>query len=133
MLILDTLPLVDFFKDESEITEKIIQKSEENGEKLAISVVTLTELYYILAREKGEEFAKVSIENIKSYAEPLIFNEKISKEAGKLKFKYSGKDPKKGMPLADCIIAATVLENNATLVTPDDHFKKVEGLKICWA
>ena len=53
MLILDTLPLVDFFKDESEITEKIIQKSEENGEKLAISVVTLTELYYILAREKG--------------------------------------------------------------------------------
>ena len=65
--------------------------------------------------------------------EPITVDIKISEEAGGLKFKYSGKEPKKGMPLADCIIAATALKKNASLLTSDSHFKKVEGLKIRWA
>lgn len=133
MLLLDTLPLVDFFKEKSEVTEKVILDSEEGKEELAISVITLSELYYILSREKGEGFASACMENIKPYIETINANEKICEEAGKLKFRYSRKGPKKGMPLADCIIAATAMEKGATILTRDPHFEKIKELKVRWA
>lgn len=131
MLLLDTLPLIDFFKAQSETVRQIILESQDNL-NLAISTVTISELFYILARERDTEFAVSCIENIRSQFVIISVDEQIAQRAGELKFVYSGKGPKKGMPLADCIIAATALENDTTLVTQDDHFKKIEGLKIKW-
>lgn len=131
MLILDTLPLVNFFKGESEIVKRIFLDAEEGNEEVGISVVTISELFYILACEKGMDFAKVCIENIKPHLGLIPVNAEIAEKAGELKFKYAGKG-KKGLPMADAIIAATALENDAMLVTGDGHFKKIKDLRIQW-
>lgn len=131
MLILDTLPLINFFKRESEIVKRILLDAEEGKEEVGISVVTISELFYILAHERGMDFAKVCIENIKPHLGLIPVNAEIAEKAGELKFKYAGKG-KKGLPMADAIIAATALENDATLVTGDGHFKKIKDLKIQW-
>jgi len=132
MLILDTLPIVDFFKTELESIKRIILDAEEGREELGISVVTISELFYILAHDKGMDFSRVCIESIKPYLRLIPVNAEIAEKAGELKFVHSGKHIKKGLPLADCIIAATALESAAILVTRDIHFGKIKGLRIQW-
>ena len=129
MLLFDTLPLVDFFKGQSETVNKIILDSEQGKVKLGISAVTLSELFYILADFRGMNFAKACTENIKSQLEVIPMDAELAEKAGELKFLYSGKG-KKGMPMADAIIAATALMNNAQLITSDPHFDKIKGIKL---
>ncbi len=131
MLLLDTLPLVDFFKEESKAIKNIIIDSENDGKKLCISSVTLSELFYILADFKGTEFAKVCIDSIKIQLDVISVDAEIAETAGDFKFRYSGKD-RKGLPMADAVIAATSYKTGATLVTSDPHFKKIEEISIHW-
>ena len=65
MLLLDTLPLIDFFKMQSETVKNIILDSEQGKIESGISVVTLSELFYILADFRGVGFAKTCVDNIK--------------------------------------------------------------------
>ncbi len=131
MLFLDTLPLVDFFKMHSQAVKDIILDSEQGGEQLGISVLTISELFYILAGFRGIEFAKACTDNIKAQLAVLNVDAQTAEKAGELKFRYAGKG-KKGLPMADAIIAATALELDAALVTSDPHFRKIDGLKIRW-
>ena len=132
MLILDTNSLVDFFKGQAESLNDLFLSVEEGKEHLMISVVTLSELFYILARERGLEFSRACIDIVKAHVESVYLNEEIAEKAGELKFKHSGKELKKGLPLADCVIAATAMEKDATLLTKDPHFKKIKDLKVKW-
>ena len=129
MILLDTLPLVDFFKGQSETVNKIILDSEQGKVKLGISAVTLSELFYILADFRGIYFSKICIENIKAQLEVIPLDAELAEKAGELKFLYAGKG-KKGLPMADAIIAATALINNAQLITSDPHFEKIKGVRI---
>jgi predicted nucleic acid-binding protein len=129
MIILDTDVIIDFFADRSESVAKIIQEFESGELELSISVITLSEVFYIISRKLGDEDAKIIVENIKSWVVMLPVTSEIAEKAGEIKFLHAGKG-KKGMPMADAIIAATALINNAQLITSDSHFDKIRGLRI---
>lgn len=128
MLLLDTKPLVDFFKDQSESVKKIISDSEEADIELAISVITISELFYILSRFGGTDFAAACIDNLKSQLKMEPVTAEIAQKAGEFKFRYAGKE-RKGLPMADAIIAATAFVHGAELVTNDPHFEKIKEIK----
>lgn len=134
-LFFDTRPFSVFFKKETgyEKIESILKDIEENSVNAFISTVTVTELFYIFSRYTNQDFAKTVLDYIRSSNFSIIpVTDGIAELAGKLKFECSGKDIKKGMPLADCITAAAALKTGSTLLTDDDHFKKIKGLKVRW-
>ena len=134
-LVLDTFAFTMFFKKEPGYEEvKALLEDIENNRKTAfISAITLTELFYIFARYKEENFARAVLGYVKSSNIIVIpISGQIAEKAGELKFRYGGRRIKKGLPIADCIIAATALEKDAMLVTSDDHYKKIKNLKIQW-
>ncbi len=129
MIILDTHVLVDFFSDNSEDAEKLIHESESGGLELAVSAITLSEVFYIIAGKAGHETAKISIDTMKAQLNIIPVNAEIAEKAGELKFRYAGKG-KKGMPMADAIIAATAWVHESQLITSDPHFDKVKEIKV---
>ena len=64
MLLIDTGPLLDLFKGTSEVAQATIADAEESGQTIAISVVTMSELLYILARFGGLEFAQKCLRTV---------------------------------------------------------------------
>ena len=50
----------------------------------------------------------------------------IAKYAGLLKNKY------KNIPIGDCVIAATAIENHARILSDDPHFDSIEETKRIW-
>ena len=128
-IILDTLPLIDFLKGESKKIRDLIIKTESEKISLCISAVTISELFYILADFQGIEFSRASIENIKATTLVVNVTAEIAEKAGEFKFKYAGKG-KKGLPMADAIIAASAWKENAVLITTDEHFFKIKEIRV---
>jgi predicted nucleic acid-binding protein len=118
--ILDTKALIAFFNNENgaENVEKILSDVDENKAEGFVSAITLTEIYYLYARERGEDFAKRKIEQIKlSNLMMVEINEEIAIKAGEYKIK--------AIPIADALIAASAYFVGAKVVTDDEHFEKM--------
>mgnify|MGYP001416293877 CR=1 FL=1 len=118
--ILDTKALIAFFNNEkgAENVEKILRDVDENKAEGFVSAITLTEIYYLYARERGEDFAKRKIEQIKlSNLMMVEINEEIAIKAGEYKIK--------AIPIADALIAASAYFVGAKVVTDDEHFEKM--------
>ncbi len=131
-VLLDTSPLVKFFKDEpgAKEVENFLDEIEKGEIKGFISSISVAELFYIFARFKNEDFAKAIIKHIRTSNLKIIsMNDKIAEIGGSFKFKYAGKE-KKGLPIADALIAATSLVNDATLICEEEHFLKIKEIKV---
>jgi predicted nucleic acid-binding protein len=132
-IILDTFPILKFFKNEkgAEEVEKILNKIERKEIKGFISSITISELFYILSRFKSEKFAKGVINHIRiSNLKIISLDYKIAEIGGKFKFKYSGKGKKKGLPMADAIIAATSYVNDLVLICDEEDYFKIKEIKV---
>lgn len=129
MLVIDTAPLVDFLSGASAAMRAIIVEAESSGTVLAISTITLAELLYILARKSGLEFARANVRDIGFQVEILPVDRHIAEMAGEFKYRHTGTG-KKGVPLADALIAATAVVHRAEVVTDDPHFEKLPGVRI---
>ena len=122
--ILDTKALIAFFNNEkgAENVEKILRDVDENKAEGFVSAITLTEIYYLYARERGEDFAKRKIEQITlSNLMMVEINEEIAIKAGEYKIK--------AIPIADALIAASAYFVGAKVVTDDEHFEKM-GVEV---
>jgi len=131
-VLLDTFPLVKFFKDESgsKDVEIILDKIEKKKIKGFISTITISELFYIFARYKSEDFAKAIIKHIRTSNLKIInLDDKIAEIAGEFKFKYT-KGEKKGLPISDALIAATAFINNIILICDEEDYFKIKEIKI---
>ena len=132
-VVLDTLPLIEFFKDEENANkvETILKKIEDEKIEACISSLTISELYYILAHFKNDKFAEKILRYIEiSNINVVPVNKSIAEKGGEFKYKYSHDRVKKGLPLADCIIAATSWIERAILISSDDeHFKRIREIK----
>jgi len=128
-VVLDTYPLIVFFKDEQGAgdVQRILYKIEKREIDGLISSLTLSEIFYILARYMNVEFATTVLKYIKINLKRASVSDKIAEKGGEFKFKYT-KD--KGLPLADAIIVATAFKEKATLISGEEHFKKVEEIKV---
>ena len=126
-LLLDTQPLIRLFAKEKgwEAVQGILLKIENEEIDAAISVVTLTEIYYKYLNEKRADLAKARVEELKyaTYLKKISIDEKIAIKAGDFKGKYS-------IPIADALISATAFYDNATVLTQDEDFKKITEIKV---
>lgn len=113
----DTGPLIDYLCNVGVVD--IIQNDiidNKRVKNVIISPVTLTEIFYVLCRQKGEKSAKESVELIKKSVKiELEFN--IRELAGKYKCE-------RALSLADCYVLATAKLNSAIAV-----FKKEQELE----
>ena len=125
-VVLDTKPLVKLFAQEEgwNHVQKILQKTETEEIDAAISVVTLTEIYYKYIQEKRPDLAKTRTEELTYalYLKKLDINPHIAIKAGEFKGKYS-------ISIADAFIAATAYFEEATVISDDPDYDKIPEIK----
>ena len=121
-ILLDTKPLIKFFAREEgwKNVKDILTKIEEAEIEAAISVVTLTEIYYKYLHEKRPDLAKTRTDEIKYavYVRKLDVTQETAIVAGEFKGKYS-------VPLADAYIAAAANAEELIIISDDEDFKKI--------
>lgn len=122
--VFDTEAILKFYLGE-EGAPKVLELLRQVHDKKAkgyISIINLTEFYYILYR-KSPEIAEEKVENLLSFklVPHEIKDNEMWKEAGKFKALYN-------IPLADAFAAATANHLKATLVAGKDA--DFEGLDV---
>jgi predicted nucleic acid-binding protein len=125
-VVLDTKPLIKLLAKEEgwEIVQKILSKMEAEEIEAAISVVTLTEIYYKYLQEQRADLAKTRTENLRYavYIRKLEINEEAAVKAGEFKGNYN-------VSIADAIIAASAYFEGSIVISDDSDFKRIAEIK----
>jgi predicted nucleic acid-binding protein len=125
-IVLDTKPLIKLFAKEEgwEEVQKILTKVEDGEIEAAISVVTLTEIYYKYLQEKRPDLAKTRTQNLRYaiYLKKLEIGEEATVKAGDYKGEYN-------VSIADAFIAASAYLEDSTIISDDPDFKKIPEVK----
>ncbi|MEM3027599.1 MAG: PIN domain-containing protein [Candidatus Bathyarchaeia archaeon] len=123
---MDTKPLIKLFAKEEgwEAVQRILSSVEDGEIEAAISVVTLTEIYYKYLQEKRADLARIRIEGLRYavYIKKLNINEEVAIKAGEFKGKYN-------VPVADAFIAAAAYFEGSTVISDDADFKRIAEIK----
>ena len=90
----------------------------------AISVVTLTEIYYKYLREGRPDLAKARTDILRYaiYLKKLMIGLEAAVKAVEFKGKYN-------IPIADAFIAASAYLEDLTIISDDPDFKKIKEVK----
>jgi len=124
--LLDTDICVYWLKQDDRIEQNAISVGLEN---IAISFMTLSELYYGAHKSQRVEENLAAISLLSTKVSVVDSNDQICARFGKLKVSLE----KQGMIIddADLFIAACALTTDATLVTNNTgHFKRIEELQL---
>jgi ribonuclease VapC len=94
---------------------------------LYASVINIGEVYYITMRERGEEKAEEVFSLLKRLPIQIIeADTDLTLKASKLKAKYP-------VAYADCFAASLAIEKDASVITGDPEFMKMEEeVKVKW-
>jgi len=110
-VVLDTSALIAYLTNEPEAEHVAGLKS-----KAALPFMALTELYYLVYREKGKAGADKIFSTVRSWGLPVIHStDQILYKAGQLKAIYK-------LGIADSFVAATALINQVPLATKDPDY-----------
>lgn len=125
-IVLDTKPLIKLFAQEEgwDAVQKILSQVEAGNIEAAISVVTLTEIYYKYMKEKREDLAETRVKQLRYavYLKKLPIDEEVAVKAGDFKGKYN-------VSIADAFIAATAYLEDSTVISDDPDFEKIPEIK----
>jgi len=125
--LLDTNVIIDLFKQDENLSEKIAE-----ADAIFVSVVSIGELYY--GAYKSTRVLK-HLQETKLLEQTVSILQPSTRTAdfyGQIKSQLK----KKGRPIPenDIWIAANALEHNLTLLTRDKHFLEIEDLSLeLWA
>jgi len=127
--ILDSYALLAYFQAEPAglKVRDILKDALSTHTTAYLSVISLGEIYYIIARKIGEEKADESLEDISSLPVSLIdaTKERIL-AAAHIKAQHA-------VSYADAFVVAAAVEHSATIVTGDPEFKETESLAaVLW-
>ncbi len=126
-IVLDTKPLIRLFsKEEGWEDVQSLLLCVENGEaEAAVSVVTLTEVYYKYLQEGRKGLARERVWDIRhaKNVDTLAIGGESALLAGKFKGKY-------GVPIADAFIAASAYLEDAIVISDDQHFRKIDDIEV---
>jgi predicted nucleic acid-binding protein len=121
----DTRFLVEyFFSPNHAATQALKEHLRSTGERM-ISAVTIHEIHRLNLRKLGKETAKLRSTLIRKEFKIIDVDYEIAVASAELSNKYR-------IPLADSVIAATALSAGRPLVSDDEHFKGINGLKTRW-
>jgi len=120
-VLIDSYGWIEYFGDGplADRYAEYIEKAN-TGEYMTPSIV-LYEVYKKIKSEKSEDKALKSYAYIVSYTEIIPLDEKISLDSAE-------KSLETGLGMADSIILATAANNNAKIVTSDEHFKDLDNI-----
>jgi len=128
-IVFDSWPLIAYLQGEA-ATQRVIDilsAAHAQGSSLAISTVNAGEVWYIIALRNGAENADRAIAVIRNLGID-IFDADWAMAKIAARYKTGG-----GISYADCFAAALAKQTDATLITGDREFKKVESeIDIEW-
>jgi ribonuclease VapC len=128
-ILFDSHAILKFYQDEdgADKVEKLLISSREGGLKSYISEINLGEVYYKIIRRLGLASARNHLEQFSELPVQVIPpSSDIILSASEIKAEYA-------ISYADCFAVATALSVEASIVTGDPEFKKVEHLvEIVW-
>jgi predicted nucleic acid-binding protein len=119
--VLDANAILDYLQDGpgASTVERLLRETFRHGASLMISVINLGEVFYLLWKNKGEQKARQTIDDLTLLplqTVPVDLPQAL--KAGELKALHK-------IPYADCIAAALAMTHSATLVTADRDFEKL--------
>lgn len=127
--VFDSWAILSFFHDEpaAEKVETTIAEAHALSIPMFMSVVNVTEVWYIIARRRSQSDANASVQSLRQLGIDFVeAHWELAQEAGRFKVKNR-------MSLADCFAAALAKYRGATLLTGDKEFKQVEReITINW-
>ncbi len=92
-----------------------------------LPTIVIAEIIQITCETRGKDMAQSRYQAlIKSGLQIQNLTPPIAAQAGLLKCVY------KSIPMGDCIIAATAIENNARILSADPHFDSIKETKRTW-
>ena len=128
-VVFDSHAILRFAQDEAgaEKVEQILRASEEGDVRAFMSEINLGELYYITIRRLGQEAASRFLEQLSTLSiERVPASWEIIASASELKARHA-------LSYADCFAAAVALKHQASIVTGDPEFKKIQDMvEIDW-
>jgi predicted nucleic acid-binding protein len=128
--VLDTRFLSEYFYSaQLETKKKTTRKLKELIAKNdgVMPTIVIAEIIQITCTKRGKNVAESRYNAlIQSGLQIQNLTPLIAKQAGFLKSKYQN------VPLGDCIIAATAIENHARILSDDPHFDKIKETKRTW-
>ena len=127
--ILDSYALLAYFQGEhgGEQVRKLLKEASVGQAYVCISVINLGEVYYILARRRGEASAKSIVEDMALLPiERLAATMERILSAASIKARYS-------VSYADAFVIAGAEELSASILTGDPEFKAIESwIDVLW-
>jgi predicted nucleic acid-binding protein len=125
-IVLDTKPLIKLFAQEEgwDAVQEILSWVEAGDIEAAVSVVTLTEIYYKYMKEKRADLAEARMNQLRYavYLRKLGIDEDVAAKAGDFKGRYD-------ISIADAFIAATAYFEESTIISDDPDFEKILEVK----
>ncbi|MBU1706148.1 MAG: type II toxin-antitoxin system VapC family toxin [Syntrophaceae bacterium] len=121
--LLDSYALLAYFQAEpaGAKVRNILKEAAAGAAKAFLSVINLGEIYYIVARKRGETEAGVITEAISRLPVGLV---DATKERVLAAARVKAQHP---VSYADAFVVATAIEFTATIVTGDPDFKETES------
>jgi tRNA(fMet)-specific endonuclease VapC len=109
--------------------EVIIQRREKQNDTVAVSFMTVGELYYGASKSEQPEKNNELVEQLLLTLEVVQSDADIMKRFGEIKASLAKRN--EILADADIIIGATALEKCEKLITGNvQHFKRIENLRI---
>jgi len=122
LILVDSCGWIEYF-GEGPLADKyaaIIENA--NKEEIVTPTIVIYEVYKKIKSVKGEEKA------LKAYAQMSLTV--VVELTSSLSLKAADISIKKEIALADAIVAATATDYEAQIVTSDQHFRKLDGVKF---
>lgn len=94
----------------------------EDTKRLLVPVICIYEVFKRILQQSGLSQAQAHISDMHE-GEIIDLDTSVAMSAAKLSAELK-------LPMADSIILAVARAHNATLWTPDEHFKDLEGVKF---
>jgi len=111
-----------YSKDEA-LLKKI--KAEKARKEKYVSAVVIHEIYNLAIACEGREIAKLKVTFLKQDFKILPVDSQIAEISAELRQKYK-------LSMADSIIAATAVSQNAVCFSDDPYFSQIKELKTVW-
>lgn len=118
-----------FFTNQNETKQKTIRKLQDLLAKNEgiLPTIVIAEVTQIICQIRGKDVAQSRYQSIsQSGLKIQDLTPQIAKQAGFLKCTH------KNLPMGDCIIAATAIENHANVLSDDPHFDCIKETKRIW-
>lgn len=122
--VLDSFALLAYFQDEAaaDDVEKLLVGAQQGRVRLAISVITIGEVFYRTVRQFGMNRAEEVLGCLEEYEIDVVdVDRRLALSAARIKGSH-------GMGYADCFVAALARRLGGRVVTGDPDFRRVEGM-----